>query len=242
MKDDCAHSILENSQVEEIDIGLVDYSKCLIREIDGQTINDLKLSIKRYGILQPILVRKKDDGHYEIICGNHRFCAAKGVGLRKIPVIVKVATDYDSLLFALQENIQRLSMDPVREGEIYSKLLPEKFSVNDVNRLAEDIGKSVAYIKGRVDVFRKLHPQLKGEIGKRLTLRHAFALCKLAPNQQIHVFEKIEQQRKTEENRYLHGQGFGGWSVPSESDRCVCSKCGAKHWRSVDTCRFQMTC
>jgi ParB family chromosome partitioning protein len=232
--------------VQELQTSLVDYSAKMLRDIDGQAVNDLKLSIKQYGILQPILVRKKGDGRYEVVCGNHRLCAARGLELDKVPVIVRTGlSDYNAVILALQENTQRLSMDPVKEGEIYSGILSEKFSLRDIEQLASLLGKSTAYVKARVDVFRRLHQSLRVEIGKRLTLRSAVALTRLSPNQQLHVFEKVEQNRELEEKRYLYIKGFGGgggFSTPSESERCVCPKCGAKHWRHIDTCRFQMTC
>ncbi len=238
------NSVKENEQDEYqlMPTEQVEYSREKIRDIDGQTIYDLKESIRAQGILQPLLVYLNENGKYEVICGNHRLCAAKGLGLPKVPVIVKKKmTPWHSLMLALNENIQRFEMDPVKQGKIFSQILQKGCSLQE---LAQQVGKTTAYVKGRIDIYTKLNPELQIEIGKRLTLQSAIQLTKLTNNQQKAVFEKVEHNRELEQKKYtMHSfGGYGGYSAPHQSHTCMCSKCGAKHFTGVDVCRYQMTC
>lgn len=216
----------------EIALDLIDPSLYLIREIDGAAVNDLRESIKQFGVLQPILVKKKDNGRFEIIFGNHRFYAAKGAGLLTIPCEVRDVDSSSALLMAAVENIQRLAMDPIKEGELFDRLFNESY-IYSASYLAQKLGKSEEYIVGRRELFRNLHPELKKELCKRLTLTHARQLCKLAPNQQLAVFQKVEVTRQTEENRFKPKIPYGGCggSIYVGNDYCTCPKCGTKHLR-----------
>lgn len=108
----------------ELEVNRIDYSRTMLREIDGQTINDLKESIKQHGVLQPIVVFLNEKQKYEVVCGNHRLCAVKGLGLKTIPAIVKsLSLPEDAVFLALNENIQRFEMNPLREGEVYASLV-----------------------------------------------------------------------------------------------------------------------
>ena len=210
----------------EIAIDLIDYSRFMVREIDGQTINDLKESIKKHGVLQPIIVFLNEKQRYEVICGNHRLCAARGIGLKTIPCIVRrVSNSHDALVLALNENIQRLEMNPFREGEIYAFLL-EYFSI-DV--LCEKIGKSRYYVEGRIKLFKNLHVDLKNQIGKTLTLSNGLSLARLPPSQQLEVYQKIVENLNVHPPTGVHN--VGGWNAPSPY--CICKECGAKHLKGV---------
>jgi ParB family chromosome partitioning protein len=213
----------------EIAVNEIDYSKTMLREIDGQAINDLKESIREHGILQPILVSKNDEtGRFQVICGNHRLCAARGVGLKTISVIVvKLERPDDALIIAINENIQRLEMNPVKEGEVYETLM-QTYSI-DV--LSKKIGKSRFYIEGRLKIWKNLHGDLKNQIGKTLTIGNAVALAKLPQTMQIEVYNKILENVNTKSPTSPMFHGGGGGNVPSPY--CTCYKCGAKHLKGV---------
>ena len=213
--------------MNEIAIDHIDYSGTMLREIDGQTIADLKESIKKHGVLQPIIVFLNEKQRYEVICGNHRLCAAKGVGLKTIPYIIRqLSHPQDALILALNENIQRLEMNPFREGEIYVSLL-EDFTI-DV--LCGKLGKSRYYVEGRVKLFKNLHVDLKNQVGKTLTLGNGLSLARLPQSQQLEVYQKIV------ENLNIHPSSgrnnVGGMNAPSPY--CRCEKCGAKHLKGVN--------
>lgn len=108
-----------------------------------EDLKDLAASIEKYGIIQPLLLKKKED-KYEIIAGERRFRAAKLAGLEKVPAIVKDITDHESSRIAIIENIQRKDLNPVEEAMSYRHLLDSQDLTQ--KELAEEIGKSRQYI------------------------------------------------------------------------------------------------
>ncbi len=82
---------------------------------DESNIEELKASIKEKGVLQPILVRKHENG-YEVVAGERRLKAAKAIGLEQVPVIIKNVTDREALVLALVENIQREELNAIEEA------------------------------------------------------------------------------------------------------------------------------
>ncbi len=105
-------------------------------------IEELSESIKEYGIIQPVLVRKKPDSDkiFQIIAGERRVRAAKKAGLQEIPVIIKDIDDIQMLQISIVENIQRENLDPVEESRAYKRLIDE-FGYTQEN-LAKAVGKS----------------------------------------------------------------------------------------------------
>jgi ParB/RepB/Spo0J family partition protein len=191
-------SMAKQIYVYELPLILIDMAPKLIRDIDPVTVDGLKVSIQADGVLQPILVRPKVE-RFEIVFGNHRFCAAKLACLETIPAQIKTLSDEEALLLGACENIQRLEMNPLKEGEVFSELV----KTYKVVTLAERWGKSVTYIMGRVELFQKLHPKLRDELGKRLTIGAALRFCKLFPvEQQLIMFERVEQNREVLERWY----------------------------------------
>ncbi len=213
--------------MKEIAVDQIDYSRTMLREIDGQTIAELKESIREFGILQPIVVFLNENQRYEIICGNHRFCAAKGVGLKTVPCIVRqLSGSQDALILALNENIQRLEMNPFREGQIYVSLL----GCFSIDVLCKKLGKSKYYVEGRVKLFKNLHVDLKNQVGKTLTLSNGLSLARLPPSQQLEVYQKITENLNVHPPSGMHLAG--GFYAPSPY--CRCEKCGSKHLKGVN--------
>lgn len=116
-------------------------------DFDESAIADLIESVREKGILQPLLVRKKD-GHYEIIAGERRFRAAGKVGLSEVPVIVKDFTDRETLEVALIENLQRQDLSPLEEAEGYQRLMTEFSHTQEA--LAKSIGKSRSHVANSI--------------------------------------------------------------------------------------------
>ena len=211
--------------MSSINVNLIEYSRLMVRPIDGQTVADLKASIKQYGVLQPIVIFRNEHSKWEVICGNHRLCAARGVGLKTIPVIIRQCSPTDALILGLTENIQRFEMDPIREGEIYANMNCSS------DWIAEKINKSKNYVENRLRIFRGLHAKLKSEMGKTLNLTNAIALSKLPQEMQLTVFSKM----KAVSDAHLppESHSYGGYNVPLDSPYCTCDKCGSKHLRGV---------
>ena len=131
----------EVGQQNEIDINLISPNPKQPRTVfDEAALKELMVSIKEIGILQPPVVREVSGGRYELIMGERRYRAAKAVGLKTIPVIIRQTPDNELLREALIENIHRSQLNPLEEGAAYAQLL------NDFNctheELATKLGRS----------------------------------------------------------------------------------------------------
>lgn len=144
---------------------------------NDDTIDELAQSIKAYGIIQPLSVRKISDDKYELIAGERRFKAAKKVGLNEVPVIVLDISDKDSAAIALLENLQREDLNFIEEAEAYYNLIKEHNYTQD--QLANIIGKKQSTIANKMRIL-KLDEEIREKVlENNLTERHARALLKL---------------------------------------------------------------
>jgi len=109
------------------------------RRFDEAKIEELAASIRNQGIIQPLVVRPKDDG-YELIAGERRWRAAMKSGLSEVPVVIREATDQEALQLALVENLQREDLNPIEEASGYRRL-QEEFHWSQ-EEMAEKVGKS----------------------------------------------------------------------------------------------------
>ena len=94
------------------------------KTFDDEKLEELAESIKTFGLLQPILVQKRD-GYYEIIAGERRWRAALKAGLKEVPVIIRDYTEKEILELSLIENIQRENLNPIEEAQAYKRLMDE---------------------------------------------------------------------------------------------------------------------
>lgn len=130
-------------------------------------------SIKEQGIIQPLLVRKDDNG-YELVTGERRLRAAKKAGLDQVPVIVKTITDTDLLEMSIVENVQREDLNPMEEAEAYYQLIV-KFDLTQ-DQVATRVGKSRSAVANFLRL-RQLPEQIKADIiNGALSMGHARAL------------------------------------------------------------------
>ena len=109
------------------------------RTFDEGKIEELASSIRNQGIIQPLVVRRKNDG-YELIAGERRWRAAMKAGLARVPVVVRQASDHEALQLALVENLQREDLNPIEEASGYRRL-QEEFHWSQ-EEMAERVGKS----------------------------------------------------------------------------------------------------
>lgn len=117
------------------------------REFDPDRLAELASSIKLYGVLQPIVVRRQDKG-FELVAGERRFRASQIVGLKKIPALIRDYTDSEMTAVALVENLQRENLNPIEEAFAYRRLIEEfGFTQEDVS---QKVGKSRPFIANTV--------------------------------------------------------------------------------------------
>jgi ParB family chromosome partitioning protein len=114
-----------HEQVINMRISLIEPNRSQPRKyFDDSAISELADSVRQFGIIQPLLVQKKDD-YYEIIAGERRWRAANKAGLKEIPVIVKNFSNQEAVEVSLIENIQREDLNPIEEAKAYERLVKE---------------------------------------------------------------------------------------------------------------------
>ena len=137
-------------------------------------LEELATSIKFQGILQPIVVRKKDENIFEIIAGERRWRAAQIAGIHEIPAIIKDMTDEQMVQAALIENIQRENLNPVEEARAYQAILKNKDANYD--NLSVVIGKSRSHISNTIRLLELDIKILNYIEDGKISMGHARAL------------------------------------------------------------------
>ncbi len=145
-------SIHSDNRVENIAVSKLIVNPFQPRKIfNEEALQELAESIKEHGIIQPIVVRKKEK-KYEIIAGERRFRAAKLAGLKEIPAIVKEMTEQQMMEVAILENLQREDLTPIEEAEAYSSLIENLNFTQD--ELAKRLGKSRPHIANHIRLLQ----------------------------------------------------------------------------------------
>lgn len=157
-----------------VDIHKVEPNKGQPRKLFNEdALLDLADSIKQYGIIQPIVVQKKED-YYQIIAGERRWRAAKLAGLKEVPVIIKEYTPQEVMEIALIENIQREDLNAIEEAMAYQKLIAE-FALKQ-DELAERVSKSRAAIANSMRLLKLGEKVQQMLIDDMISSGHARAL------------------------------------------------------------------
>ena len=160
------------------------------KQFNKAALEELCDSIKQYGVIQPINVRKMANNSYELVAGERRLRAASMAGLKEIPAIIINVDDNDSAVMALIENLQREDLSYMEEAEGYNHLISEHGFTQE--ELAHKIGKSQSTIANKIRLL-KLPPLIKKILSdNNLTERHARALLKLHDEQlQLKVLKLV---------------------------------------------------
>ena len=161
-----------------------------------EALNELAASIKQFGVLQPIVVKPVTEGRYELIAGERRFRACKIAGLKRVPVIIRDASDQASLELAVIENVQREDISPVESAKAYRRLMDEFDLTQD--QVADRVGKSRASIANTVRLLR-LSPRILDSIeAGELSEGHAKVLLSFdSEAHQLAVFNEIQTKGLT---------------------------------------------
>lgn len=174
----------EVGQQNEIDINLISPNPKQPRTVfDEFALKELMISIKEIGILQPPVVREVSGGRYELIMGERRFRAAKAVGLKTIPVIIRQTSDNELLREALIENIHRSQLNPLEEGAAYAQLLSDFNCTHE--ELATKLGRSRPQISNTMRLL-SLPPAVQNRVAVGIiSAGHARALLGLTDAAEI---------------------------------------------------------
>ena len=147
------------------------------RRFEPEATAGLASSIRQQGLLQPVVVRPRTAGGYELIAGERRWRAAREAGLETLPALVRQAGDRDSLLLALVENVAREQLSPVEEARAYASLVDEfELSLGEV---AERVGRSKPAVSNRLRLLELPEEVLWMVARGELTEGHARAVLAL---------------------------------------------------------------
>lgn len=178
------------------------------RHFEKDALEALAQSIKEHGLIQPILVKKQDNGMYMIIAGERRWRASKLAGLSEVPCIEGDYTDREVMEIALIENLQREDLNPIEEAEGYQKLI-DTFGLKQ-EEVADRVGKSRSAVANSLRLNNLCDEVKKMVVNKELTQGHARALLAIIKkSDQIELAKKIIESgmnvRQTEKlvNQFL---------------------------------------
>lgn len=148
------------------------------KDFDDAALEELSASLKRSGVLQPVVVRRQGPDRYQLVVGERRWRAAKLAGLATIPAVIREVGDPESLELALVENLLREDLNPIEEAEAYQRLLAEFGWTQE--QLAERVGKDRSSVANCLRLLR-LPAEIQADLrAGRLSMGHARALLPLA--------------------------------------------------------------
>lgn len=158
-------------------------------QFNQSTLQELADSIRQHGLLQPILVRPRADGQYEIVAGERRWRAAQLAQIHEVPVVIRELNDDATLEIALIENLQREDLNAIDEGRALKQLADEFGYSNE--EVAEKVGKSRSYVANMIRLM-DLNPSVMVMVSEgKLSGGHARALLPLSEDQQDEQARKI---------------------------------------------------
>ena len=170
------------------------------KDFDEDSLMELADSIKQFGILQPLIVKKKKD-YYEIIAGERRWRAAKIAGIKEVPIIVKEYTDQEIVEISLIENIQRENLNPIEEAMAFKRLL-EEFNLKQ-DEVAERVSKSRTAVTNSMRLLKLSKKVQQMIIDDMISTGHARALLAIDDEEQQYIlankiFDEKLSVRETE--------------------------------------------
>ncbi len=192
--DSQALEFADNSQIVELRIIDVEPNRDQPRkDFDKERLDELADSISKHGVIQPIIVTKKDD-IYQIVAGERRWRASKQAGLKKIPAIIRNYDETKIMEVALIENLQREDLNPVEEALGYKSLM-ENFSLTQ-DKISERVGKSRSAVANSIRLLNLPEKILKMLEKGKISTGHAKVILSVSnENDQIHIAEIIVERQ-----------------------------------------------
>ncbi|WP_227763514.1 ParB/RepB/Spo0J family partition protein [Zhaonella formicivorans] len=184
------------TRVVEIAVEQIEPNKYQPRKVfNADGLEELALSIKEHGVVQPVVVRKIEEDKYQLVAGERRWRACKLAGLETIPAIIKGYSEQETTEIALIENIQREDLNPLEEAAAY-KVLIEEFGLTQ-EELSKKVGKSRPYIANSLRLLN-LPEQIKEMVANgSISAGHGRALLSLPEAGQLRLAEKIQKEGLT---------------------------------------------
>lgn len=184
-------AVVAGSSISEIEISKIVANPYQPRtKFDEEALNELAASIKEFGIIQPITLRKINEDQYQIIAGERRFRASKIAGLTAIPAYVRTADDEGMLEMALVENIQREDLDAIEIALSYQRLIDECKLTQE--NLSDRVGKKRSTVTNYLRLLKLPARIQKGIVEKVISMGHARALVNIKDSEmQLMIYDEI---------------------------------------------------
>lgn len=185
---------------------------------DESALKELAASIKRHGVVQPLVITPEKDGSYNLVAGERRWRAAKIAGLKDVPAIIRQREDLEQLEVALIENVQRVDLSPLEQA-VSIERLHEQFNLS-YEEIAGRLGKGVSTVSNVVRLLQLPEPAREALAGGKITEGHARAILSLKgdPERQDYLLKAIVSQ---------------GWSVRQAERFATSVKTGVKQTKQA---------
>ncbi|MDO4742684.1 MAG: ParB/RepB/Spo0J family partition protein [bacterium] len=189
------------------------------RFFDEESLAALSDSIKKHGVIQPLLVRPMSSGRYEIIAGERRWRASRMAGIEKVPVVVRETEEKQAAQLALIENLQREDLNPIEEALGYKKLI-DTYSLTQ-EQVAESVGKSRPAVANSLRLLGLSEAETECLINGNISVGHARALLSFQDQEQrTEAFELAKSGCTVREiERLLQKRGSKGVIRPSSQKK-----------------------
>lgn len=187
------------------------------KKFEEDALLELAESVKKHGVLQPLLVQKRDD-YYEIIAGERRWRASKMAGLKKVPVIIKNLSEQEIMEISLIENIQREDLNPIEEAQAYRRLIDEfKLKQDDV---ADRVSKSRTAVTNAMRLLKLNDKVQQMVIDEMLSTGHARALLGIEDQEkQYLIAQKVFDEKMTVRETEKLVKNLQNEKKPSSSEK-----------------------
>ncbi len=184
-------TISESSETQQLRVDAIVPNRYQPRQaFSAQGLTELSDSLKQSGLLQPILVRRKGDGIYELISGERRWRAAKEAGLETIQAVIRNCGDEESIVLALVENLQRADLNPMEMARAYHRMMNEFGLTQDI--IARRVGcerSSIANVVRLIQLPSEIHQLLESN---QLSMGHAKVILSLSgQNEQLRIAQLV---------------------------------------------------
>lgn len=162
--------------------------------IKPEELEELKASIKRHGVIEPIIVRPIAHGTYELVAGERRWRAVQELGLPDVPAIIRALTDQETLEYSLVENLQRTGLNPLEEARAFNRLIAEFGHTQE--QVAEAVGKERSSVANALRLL-KLPDEIQAALsGDNISAGHAKALLGIESlPKQLELFRLVVAKR-----------------------------------------------
>lgn len=188
------------------------------KSFDEAELEELAVSLKQQGVLQPVLVRRDPKGGYRLIAGERRWRAAQKAGLHEVPAIVREASDAEAYELALVENIQRADLNPLEEAEAFRRLVEERRMTQE--QVADRVGKDRSTVANALRLLTLPNEVKQLVLEGDIDMGHARAILGLSkPAEMVTVARAVITEKLTVRETEAHVKALKGGGAGSKGKK-----------------------